>query len=119
MSDARRIGKYTIEQPIGKGPWASVLRGSEGGKAFALKVVQREGLDAEALEKMRLKEQSPHTSVVRGELLNDAFWLHRVTPHAQPLVHVAMGNRPEIVLFGEEPRLVGPVQVRPVEVRPA
>ncbi|HEX4781718.1 MAG TPA: serine/threonine-protein kinase, partial [Usitatibacter sp.] len=53
MSDARRIGKYTIEQPLGKGPWASVLRASEGGRAFALKIVQREGLDAEALDKMQ------------------------------------------------------------------
>ena len=53
MSDARRIGKYTIEQPLAKGSWGSAFRASEGGKPYALKVVQRGALDAEALEKMR------------------------------------------------------------------
>jgi len=53
MSDARRIGKYTIEQPLAKGSWGSAFRASEGGKPYALKVMQRGALDAEALDKMR------------------------------------------------------------------
>ncbi len=39
---------------------------------------------------------------VRGELLNDSFWLHRVAPNAPPLVHVSSTRRAEIVLFGPE-----------------
>ena len=52
MSDARRIGKYTVEQPLGKGSWSQVFRGTENGKAYALKMIQR-GKDPEALDKMR------------------------------------------------------------------
>ena len=53
MSDARRIGKYTIEQPLPKGSWGNAFRGSEGGKTYALKVVQRGALDAETMERLR------------------------------------------------------------------
>ena len=53
MSDARRIGKYTMEQPLAKGSWGSAFRASEGGKPYALKVVQRGAVDAEALDRMR------------------------------------------------------------------
>ena len=52
MSDARRIGKYAIEQPLGKGSWSQVFRGTENGKAYALKMIQR-GKDPEALDRMR------------------------------------------------------------------
>jgi hypothetical protein len=39
---------------------------------------------------------------VRGDLLNESFWLHRVAPNAPPLVHVSSTRRAEIVLFGRE-----------------
>jgi hypothetical protein len=39
---------------------------------------------------------------VRGELLNDSFWLHRVAPNAPPLVHVSSTRQAEVVLFGRE-----------------
>ncbi len=52
MSDARRIGKYDIGQPLGKGSWAQVFRGTDNGKAYALKMAPRPK-DPEALEKMR------------------------------------------------------------------
>ncbi|HST02644.1 MAG TPA: serine/threonine-protein kinase, partial [Usitatibacter sp.] len=57
MTDARRIGKYTIEQPLGKGSWGSAFKATEAGKPYALKVVQRSALDAEALDKMRQNAQ--------------------------------------------------------------
>ena len=52
-----------------------------------------------------LRALNEHDPLVRGELLNDAFWLHRVNPNSKPLVHVATTKRAEVVLFGETPRL--------------
>jgi hypothetical protein len=45
---------------------------------------------------------------VAGEQLGDSFWLHRVAPASAPLVHVATVRRAEIVLYGDEVRLVPP-----------
>ena len=53
-----------------------------------------------------LDERAP---AVAGELLNESFWLHRVAPQSAPLVHLASTKRAEIVLFGEDPTLAGPV----------
>lgn len=53
-----------------------------------------------------------HIAAVRGELLNDSYWLHRAAPTAaQALVHISTGSRPELVLFGEEPRLAAPLRL--------
>jgi hypothetical protein len=52
-----------------------------------------------------LDERNP---AVRGERLNDSFWLHRTAPDTPPLVHVSSSRRAEIVLFGEEQRLKPP-----------
>jgi hypothetical protein len=56
-----------------------------------------------------LDESEP---AVQGEMVNDAFWLHRVAPNSPGLVHVSSCRRAEIVLFGEEPLLVPPVAIR-------
>jgi hypothetical protein len=45
---------------------------------------------------------------MRGELLNDSYWLHRAAPTTAPLVHVSTVKRAEVVLFGEEPFLKAP-----------
>lgn len=45
---------------------------------------------------------------VQGELLNDSFRLHRVALASPGLVHLSSSRRAEVVLFGEEPRLVPP-----------
>ena len=55
-----------------------------------------------------LRALNPRDELVRGELLNESFWLHRVAPLAKPLIHISSRLRPEIVLFGEEPRLRPP-----------
>jgi hypothetical protein len=52
-----------------------------------------------------LDEQHP---AVRGERLNEAFWLHRTAKNSPPLVHVSTTKRAEIVLFGEEAFFRGP-----------
>ena len=58
-----------------------------------------------------LRILNEYDDAVAGELLADAFWLHRAAPRAVPLVHVSTSQRAEIVCFGEEPRLVPPVKI--------
>jgi hypothetical protein len=48
---------------------------------------------------------------IRGELFNDAFWLHHVAPLSPPLVHISTNHRAEIVIFGEAPVLVPPLRL--------
>jgi hypothetical protein len=45
---------------------------------------------------------------IRGEFLNDSFWLHRVAPKMPPLVHLSSIRRAEVVLFGEDAMLKPP-----------
>jgi len=47
---------------------------------------------------------------VRGELLNESFWLYRVVPLSTPMVHVAVSRRAEVVIFWEAPVLVPPLR---------
>jgi flagellar basal body P-ring protein FlgI len=56
----------------------------------------------------RLRKLLPNDPMVAGEILGDCLHLHRVSSTAQPLVHVACYDRPEIVLFGEEVHLQCP-----------
>lgn len=52
-----------------------------------------------------LSQQDP---VVRGEHLNDSFWMHRIAPDSRPFVHLSTTRRAEVVLFGQTPRLKPP-----------
>ena len=52
-----------------------------------------------------LDEKDP---AVRGELLNDSFWVHRAGPGTEGLVHLTTSRRAEVVFFGEEPFLKAP-----------
>ncbi len=45
---------------------------------------------------------------VRGELLNDSFHLHQIQSEGEPLVHLSLSRRPEIVCFGAGPALKPP-----------
>ena len=49
---------------------------------------------------------------LNGESVNRAFWLHRVAPKSERLVHFAMGKRAEVVLFGDDIELVPLVRTR-------
>jgi Flagellar P-ring protein len=55
-----------------------------------------------------LRALDENDATVQGEHLNESFWLHRVEPQSPGLVHVSSSRRPEVILFGEEPRLVPP-----------
>jgi flagellar basal body P-ring protein FlgI len=46
--------------------------------------------------------------LVRGERLAEDFWYHVIPSKGAPMIHVTRTRRPEIVLFGEEQRLVAP-----------
>jgi hypothetical protein len=48
---------------------------------------------------------------VGGQLLNDSFWLHKVAPNTEPLVHVCSARRAEVVLFGKGAELVPEVSL--------
>ncbi|MBY0523573.1 MAG: flagellar basal body P-ring protein FlgI [Gemmataceae bacterium] len=45
---------------------------------------------------------------IRGEQLNDSFWLHRVAPDSSGMVHVSSSRRAEIVFFGQDAYLEPP-----------
>ncbi len=42
---------------------------------------------------------------VRGDYYNESFWVHRVAPRSQSMVHVSCSRRPEVVLFGDDAQL--------------
>jgi hypothetical protein len=52
-----------------------------------------------------LNENDP---LVKGELLNDSFWLHRVAANTKPFVHILTSKRAEVVLAGETPTFKPP-----------
>jgi hypothetical protein len=55
-----------------------------------------------------LRVLDEHDPAVRGDFLNNSFWLHHVAPESKPLVHLSTSGRAEVVLFGEEANLVPP-----------
>ncbi len=48
--------------------------------------------------------------LVAGERLG-TFWLHQVGKGSAPQIHFATGKRPEVVLFGDTPKLVPPFSI--------
>lgn len=61
-----------------------------------------------AFRALRVLEEKQASSLVKGKLLNDSYWLHRVAADSPGLVHISSSRRPEIVLFGEMARLEPP-----------
>lgn len=59
-----------------------------------------------------LRSKDEKDPLVTGELLNDSFWLHRLAPKSQPLVHLSTSRRAEVILFGDELELVPPCSLR-------
>lgn len=55
-----------------------------------------------------LRELNAQDPLVRGEQLNESFWVHRIAPDSRPFVHLSTTKRAEVVLFGETPRLKPP-----------
>lgn len=50
-------------------------------------------------------------SRLKGEFLNESFWLHRVAPQSSPMVYFAVNKRAEIICFGEAVYLETPVKI--------
>ena len=57
---------------------------------------------------LALNESNPD---IRGDVLNEAFWLHRVAPDSPAMVHIATSRRAEIVLFGQPATLIPPFRI--------
>ncbi len=58
-----------------------------------------------------LRALNKDDDAVRGEQLNEAFWLHKVAAGSRGLIHLSSSRRAEIVLFGEEPSLRPPLRL--------
>jgi hypothetical protein len=63
-----------------------------------------------------LRALNDRDDLVRGELLNESFWLHHTAPGSRGLVHLASGRRAEIVLFGDDPCLKPPLRLSAGEI---
>ena len=105
------LGKDVAKQPLLRAFSLTALASlDESVSHFQLRELLTTSTDAEtrygAFRALRALDEND--SLVRGEFLNESFWLHRVAPDAAPLVHVSTTRRAEIVLFGEEPMLKAP-----------
>jgi hypothetical protein len=63
-----------------------------------------------------LRALSKDDDVVKGEQLNEMFWVHRVAPESRGMIHLSSSRRAEVVLFGEEPTLRPPLRLSAGEV---
>ena len=50
--------------------------------------------------------------LVRGEKLNDQFFLHVIDSQGPPMVHLARSFRPEVTIFGREHKLQTPLSLQ-------
>lgn len=55
-----------------------------------------------------LRALSKQDPIVQGQNLNGSFYLHHVSADGNPMVHLSMRKRPEVVVFGARPRLIPP-----------
>jgi flagellar basal body P-ring protein FlgI len=58
-----------------------------------------------------LRALDEREETIQGDLLNESFWLHHVAPASPLMVHVSTRNRAEIVLFGDNVRMVAPFSI--------
>jgi hypothetical protein len=63
-----------------------------------------------------LRALNKDDEAVRGEMLNDAFWVHRTAPGSRGMIHLSSSKRAEIVLFGEEAYLKPPLRLSAGEI---
>jgi flagellar basal body P-ring protein FlgI len=79
----------------------------------ALRLLLTDDLEANVFSKNIDRLRKQHEQRLRelgGENL-EQFWVHRVAPNSAPLVQYAVARRPEVLLFGKNIRLVGPVSI--------
>jgi hypothetical protein len=55
-----------------------------------------------------LRVLDDHDPAIKGDLLNNSFWLHHVASDSTSLVHLSTSGRAEVVLFGQDACLVPP-----------
>ena len=54
---------------------------------------------------LRLADEN--NPAVRGLLVNNSYWLHRVAPESTGMIHLISDRRCEIVLFGDDVKFRG------------
>jgi hypothetical protein len=59
-----------------------------------------------------LRTLDPNDIALGEERPSPQFALHQVAPHSTPLVHLSTSKRAEVILFGQEPKLVPPVSLQ-------
>jgi hypothetical protein len=108
-SSAEMLGQSVIDQPLTRAYALTALASlDEAASQYKLGELLTTAVDDEtrygAFRALRtLSEGNP---AVAGEHLNESFWLHRVAPASPALVHITSTRRAEVVLFGEEDKLV-------------
>ena len=55
--------------------------------------------------------RNPYDRTIRGESLGGQFSYHGIASKGPPLVHLSNSKRPEVVLFGHDVRLEGPLML--------
>jgi len=58
-----------------------------------------------------LRSLDEKNETIQGEMLNDSFWVHRVSPDTPGMIHISTNKRAEIVLFGQEPKMKPPFSI--------
>jgi hypothetical protein len=69
-----------------------------------------------AFRALRVQNKDADQEAIPGELLNDAFWLHKAAPNSRSMIHVSSSHRAEIVLFGEEAYFKAPLRLSAGEI---
>jgi hypothetical protein len=104
------LAKLAAEEPMLRAYCLAALASLDEGVCY----VQLRDLMASPSPELRygafraLRALDERNDSIKGEYLNDSFWLHRVVPASASLVHMSTSRRAEIVVFGEEPFLEPP-----------
>jgi hypothetical protein len=104
------LAKLAAEEPMLRAYCLAALASLDEGVCY----VQLRDLMASPSPELRygafraLRALDERNDSIKGEYLNDSFWLHRVVPASVSLVHMSTSRRAEIVVFGEEPFLEPP-----------
>jgi hypothetical protein len=109
-SCGEELAKLTVEEPMLRAYCLTALASLDESVSYThlreLMANSSEQTRYGAFRALRALDER-HESI-RGELLNDSFYLHRVVPGSAPLVHLSTSQRAEIVIFGDEPCLEPP-----------
>lgn len=105
------LGKCAAKYPILRSYALSALASlNEAASEMQLSQLIVSDLDDEiragAFRAMQLLNE--RNKLVRGERLNESFWLHSVAKEGRAFIHLSTAKRVEVALFGKAPALLPP-----------